>query len=174
MLEKVNGLRDFLRSKRYKVSDDQIQADEISKALKASKVMVCWITAAYDASPDCRNELSTAVNELKLPLIVIMFDSEQKKTTGLEQLNFASYYVSKLHRLYVPKDVVIDWKEDKLIKDKIALLVENAVAFLEFAYDHIHEQIRLRLSEKLTTEGYHKKLPTCGVTIFPSKTITTT
>jgi serine/threonine protein phosphatase PrpC len=55
---------------------------------------------------------------------------------------------------------------EELIKDKIGLLLENAVAFLEFAYDHIHDQIRDRLSEKLTNEGYEVSLDENGVILM--------
>jgi serine/threonine protein phosphatase PrpC len=61
---------------------------------------------------------------------------------------------------------VIKLVMEELIKDKIALLVENAVAFLEFAYDHIHEQIRDRLSEKLTNEGYESTVDENGVILM--------
>ena len=55
---------------------------------------------------------------------------------------------------------------EELIKDKIGLLLENTVAFLEFAYDYIHDQIRDRLSEKLTNEGYQVSLDENGVILM--------
>lgn len=55
---------------------------------------------------------------------------------------------------------------EELIKDTIALLLENPVAFLELAYVHIHEQIRDRLSEKLTNEGYEVSLDENGVILM--------
>ncbi len=53
-----------------------------------------------------------------------------------------------------------------LIKDKIGFLLENPVAFLEFAYDHIHDQIKDQLSEKLTNEGYEVSLDENGVILM--------
>jgi len=52
---------------------------------------------------------------------------------------------------------------EELLEKRLAELIENPVAFLEFCCDYIHEQIRIGLVEIMEKDGYKVKVDESGV-----------
>jgi hypothetical protein len=115
--ESVKNLYEFLKSKKYKTWMDINRLDagglglnnQLSQAIKSSRVVICCITKAYDKSENCKLEINWA-KQNKKPLIILMFED-----VPVEQLDNVGFIITPLLRinLFEDKQVFRKWTGPK-------------------------------------------------------------
>lgn len=96
--------------------------ENLAKAIKNSKAVICCITRAYDKSENCIQEINWAKLNKK-PLIVLMF--EDVDVTELESVGFIIAPLLRIN-LFEDKQVINSWNGPKF--DELIKAINNALS----------------------------------------------